>query len=134
MRRLVLVALVCGSAVAQTVDPLLNSFSRRPNVFTQQGGEALYRGICQACHMEGGQGASSGAGFFPDLRRNARLAAGAYPALVVLNGLHGMPPFGQQLDDSQVADVVNYVRTNFGNAYADAVTPHAVAALRGQRK
>jgi len=134
MKSLLLVALLCGSAAAQNSEPLLNSFSRRGNTFTQQGGEALYRTICQACHMEGGQGANSGAGFFPDLRRNPRLAAGAYPAVVVLNGLHGMPPFGHQLDDQQVADVVNYVRTNFSNAYPDAVTPQSVAALRGQRK
>ena len=33
-------------------------------------------------------------------------------------------------DDEQVASVLNYVRTNFGNRYRDVVTPGAVAARR----
>ena len=31
-----------------------------------------------------------------------------------------MPPIGGMMSDAQVADVVNYVRTHFGNAYPDA--------------
>jgi mono/diheme cytochrome c family protein len=34
------------------------------------------------------------------------------------------------LDDDQVAAVVNYVRTHFGNHYADVVTPAQVKAVR----
>jgi mono/diheme cytochrome c family protein len=49
---------------------------------------------------------------------------------VVLRGLNGMPAFGGMLDDRQVADVVNYVRTSFGNRYKDAVTAKDVAAAR----
>lgn len=30
-----------------------------------------------------------------------------------------MPPLGGLLDDEQVASVVNFIRTNFGNNYAD---------------
>lgn len=105
-------------------------FSPDSERFFQQGGENLYRSICQGCHMPQGQGAQ-GAGFYPALAQNARLAAGAYAVHVVLNGLHGMPPFGERLSDQQVADVVNYVRTHFGNGYSDAVTPEAV---QGQRR
>lgn len=47
-----------------------------------------------------------------------------------MNGLNGMPPFGHQLNDQQIADVVNYVRTHFGNQYADAVTAQSVTAMR----
>jgi mono/diheme cytochrome c family protein len=117
-----------------TNQQLAASFSNHPARFTQQGGETLYRSICQGCHMPAGEGAHSGAGFFPDLRKNQKLAAGAYPALVVLNGLHGMPPFGHQLDDQQVADVVNYIRSNFGNQYSDVLTPQAVSGLRPATK
>jgi len=113
---------------------LVASFSTSSARFTQQGGETLYRSICQGCHMPGGKGAHSGAGFFPDLRKNQKLAAGAYPALVVLNGLHGMPPFGHQLDDQQVADVVNYIRSEFGNQYSDVLTPQAVSGMRPATK
>ncbi|AEM42543.1 hypothetical protein, partial [Ketogulonicigenium vulgare] len=42
-----------------------------------------------------------------------------------------MPPLGALLDDQQVADVVNYIRTAFGNAFADpAATPEMVSAAR----
>jgi mono/diheme cytochrome c family protein len=41
-----------------------------------------------------------------------------------------MPPLGELMSDEQVADVVNYVRTHFGNDYPDAVLPAEVSALR----
>ncbi|WP_313312786.1 cytochrome c [Pulveribacter sp.] len=104
-------------------------FSPSSERFAQQGGERLYQSICQGCHMPQGQGAK-GAGFYPALAKNARLATGAYPTYVVLNGLHGMPPFAQRLDDQQIADVVNYVRTHFGNSYQDAVTAQDVKKQR----
>ncbi|WP_227001326.1 c-type cytochrome [Pulveribacter suum] len=104
-------------------------FSPSSERFVQQGGERLYQSICQGCHMPQGEGAK-GAGFYPALAKNGRMASGAYPTYVVLNGLHGMPPFAQRLDDQQVADVVNYVRTHFGNSYQDAVTPQDVKKQR----
>ena len=119
---------------AMTNQQLAGSFSTSAARFTQQGGETLYRSICQGCHMPDGEGAHSGAGFFPDLRKNQKLAAGAYPALVVLSGLHGMPPFGHQLDDQQVADVVNYIRSTFGNQYSDVLTPQVVSGMRPATK
>ena len=97
--------------------------------FPQTTGEALYRGICQGCHMPAGQGAV-GAGAYPALARNDHLAGGAYPALMVIAGHNAMPAFGEFLTDAQVAAVVNYVRSNFGNHYRDQITPEAVAALR----
>jgi len=105
------------------------SFSPNGERFVQQDGAGLYQAICQGCHMPQGQGAK-GAGFYPALANNARLASGAYPAYVVLAGLRGMPPFAGRLSDQQVAAVVNHVRTNFGNDYQDAVTPEAVEGLR----
>ena len=38
-----------------------------------------------------------------------------YPLTMVVNGRAGMPPFGDLLTDQQVAAVVNYVRSHFGN-------------------
>ena len=46
----------------------------------------------------------------------------AMPVQLVVNGRRGMPPFGDMMNDGQVAAVVNYVRTHFGNNYQDAVT------------
>jgi hypothetical protein len=41
-----------------------------------------------------------------------------------------MPDFGRALNDGQVAAVVNHIRSNFGNAYADRVSPDDVKAAR----
>jgi len=48
----------------------------------------------------------------------------------VVNGQRAMPSFGSYLSDDQVANVINYVRTHFGNHYKDAVSPAAVKAAR----
>jgi mono/diheme cytochrome c family protein len=63
-----------------------------------------------------------------------------FVAVTVLKGRNGMPPFGYpanggvksrptHLSDAQIADVVNYVRSHFGNSYKAEVTPAQVAAL-----
>lgn len=97
--------------------------------FSERSGAALYANICQACHMPDGKGAT-GAGTFPALAGDGKLATPGYPIAVVVNGLHGMPPVGEMMDDDQVAAVVNYVRTHFGNDYRDAVTAADVKAVR----
>jgi mono/diheme cytochrome c family protein len=130
----VILGLLVWFSAAQAQTPLAPTFSASHERVTQQGGEAIYRSVCQACHMPDGAGAKSGAGFFPALRGNPKLAASGYPAVVVLNGLHGMQPFGPWLDDQQVADVVNFVRANFGNQYSDNITPQAVAQMRSAAK
>jgi mono/diheme cytochrome c family protein len=95
----------------------------------QQGGEAIYKGICQDCHMPNAKGAV-GAGMYPALAGNSKLEAAGYPVAVVVNGRKSMPAFGGALNDQQIADVVNYVRTHFGNSYRDKVTPGEVKAAR----
>jgi mono/diheme cytochrome c family protein len=97
--------------------------------FDEQTGETLYAGICQGCHMPNAKGAV-GAGHYPALAGNPKLEAAGYPLSVVLHGLNGMPPVGEMLSDAQVAMVVNYVRTHFGNSYTDAVKLEDVKAMR----
>ena len=92
-------------------------------------GEETFMHVCAACHMPDAKGAV-GAGFYPALAGNPKLSAGTYPVYVVMKGLNGMPPLGEDMTDQQVADVVNYVRTHFGNHYRDAVQPADVSALR----
>jgi mono/diheme cytochrome c family protein len=98
-------------------------------MFAEQDGEGLYRGICQACHMSRGEGAS-GAGRYPPLANNPRLESAAYPVYNVLHGRDGMPGFAHYLSDEQVAAVVNYTRTHFGNCYQDKVSADDVRKLR----
>jgi mono/diheme cytochrome c family protein len=94
-----------------------------------QGGEAIYKEVCQGCHMPDAKGAS-GAGMYPALAANPKLASKAFPVFIVINGLKAMPSFGNLLSDRQIADVVGYTRTHFGNAYPEVVTPDDVKALR----
>ena len=97
--------------------------------FTMQGGEAVYRNVCQGCHMADAKGAT-GAGRYPALAGNPKLAEAGYVVTMVLNGHKGMPPFRGHFTNRQAADVVNYVRAHFGNRYKDQVKPADVQALR----
>jgi mono/diheme cytochrome c family protein len=97
--------------------------------FAEAGGEELYANVCQACHMPDGKGAI-GAGTYPSLAGDKNLEVGGYPLSIVVNGQRAMPPVGQLMNDNQVAAVVNYVRTHFGNNYQDAVTAADVKAVR----
>lgn len=98
-------------------------------VLTQQGGEAIYNSICAGCHMPDGQGAV-GAGAYPALADNANLEFAGYPIYVIIHGQKAMPALGEYLDDQQIADVVTYIRTHFGNSYTAPVTAQEVADSR----
>jgi mono/diheme cytochrome c family protein len=97
--------------------------------FTIQGGEAVYRGVCQGCHMADAKGAT-GAGNYPALASNSRLASAGFVLTMVMNGHKGMPPFRGHFTDQQIADVVNYIRSHFGNRYTSTVTAAVVQSLR----
>ncbi len=118
---LLLSGLLSGGANAQ--------LAGRPSTLPQQGGEAIYKGVCQDCHMPDARGAV-GAGMYPALARNSKLDTAGYPVAVVIHGQKAMPAFGDAFSDQQIADVVNYVRTHFGNAYKDDVTPADVKGAR----
>ncbi len=126
-------ALLAGFATPIHADEAPPPFSPRLSVFftpfAHRDGPTIYRAVCQACHMPDAKGAS-GAGSYPALAANPKLASAAYPALTVLRGRHGMPAFADYFDDAQVAAVVNYVRTHFDNHYADALTADDVKKLR----
>ena len=130
--------LVLGAAVAAVAladDSTFTSSAGVGNV----GGAEIYSQICQGCHMPAGEGAV-GAGHYPKLAGDVALTSWQYAALTVLSGRNGMPPFGLpanqvqetrtvHLSDAQVADVVNYIRSHFGNSYRGQVTASQVAAL-----
>jgi mono/diheme cytochrome c family protein len=125
--RIILSIIVLGAAASPVVTPAWAQFG--PQTLTQQGGEAIYKGVCQDCHMPDGKGAV-GAGMYPALAGNKKLAEPGYPISVVVGGLRSMPSFGKSFDDQQVADIVNYIRTHFGNHYTDKVTPEQVKTAR----
>lgn len=108
---------------------LPDTAGQRGGGFALQGGEAVYKGICQGCHMADAKG-WIGAGAYPALAGNAHLAGASYVTHIILKGQKGMPGFGDNLSDQQIADVVNFVRSHFGNGFKGEVRPVDVQGLR----
>lgn len=97
--------------------------------FVELSGEELFANVCQGCHMTDATGAI-GAGAYPSLAGNRNLESAGYPVYLVVNGRRAMPPFRDMMSDDQIAAVVNYVRTHFGNNYPDPVTARDVKDAR----
>ena len=129
----ILMALLMRAATvsAQAVAPdAPRTFAISPGYrFTETSGEALYNATCAGCHMPDGKGAQ-GAGHYPALADNPAVGAAPYIIINVLHGRKAMPSFGDEMNDDQVAAVVNYTRTHFGNRFAGDVTPSQVKDLR----
>jgi mono/diheme cytochrome c family protein len=102
-------------------------------------GHAVYENRCAACHQATGQGLP---GAFPPLAGSEFVLGEAERVVrIVLHGLSGpvtvkgqtfngaMPAWADQLSDAEIAAVLTYVRSSFGNA-APAVTSDVVAAQR----
>lgn len=105
-------------------------------------GSALYQTYCSACHAADGKGANNGA--FPPLAGSNWLKGSPERAIqVVLHGLEGeiavnrrqyalaMPPQGSALSDQQIADILSFVRSSWGNKEA-IVTSDLVTKGRQQ--
>jgi mono/diheme cytochrome c family protein len=102
-------------------------------------GGAIYRDQCSACHGIDGKGSDR---LFPSVA-NSSMARADDPSSViriVLRGARsvatdkeptapGMPSYGWQLDDAQVAAVLTYIRNSWDGA-APAVSSTDVARLR----
>jgi mono/diheme cytochrome c family protein len=132
--RLTVIAMLLSALSAAPVLALAaNDYGEDPlergNSFSFQGGQAIFTGVCQGCHMPDAKGAV-GAGMYPALAADKKLESAGYPVAVVTHGQKAMPPFGDMLDDKQIADVVNYVRVSFGNKYKDRVKPEDVKSQR----
>jgi mono/diheme cytochrome c family protein len=101
-------------------------------------GEEIYLKYCMACHQASASGV---AGTYPTLQKTDWVNGDKSRLIsLLLNGQQGeikvndqafrgvMPPH-QFLTDEQIAQVLTYVRSNFGNS-AGAVLPEEVAAIR----
>lgn len=136
IRRMAMLLLTAGTAAVTLAD---NTAFNATATLSDVSGEDIYRHICQGCHMPHGEGAI-GAGHYPKLAGSSTLASWQYVALTVIGGRNGMPAFSAaadqvwdgptvRLSDAQIADVVNYVRSHFGNTYKDRVSAAQVAKL-----
>jgi mono/diheme cytochrome c family protein len=107
------------------------------NVFAL--GEKIYADKCALCHGANGEGQLQ---HYPPLARNQSIEmdSAVNPIRIVLNGgfppgtmrnpePYGMPPFGQELNDTDAAAVVTYIRTAWGN-HGKPVTSREVNELR----
>ncbi|MGC1302855.1 MAG: cytochrome c [Caulobacteraceae bacterium] len=94
-------------------------------------GQALFAENCSACHQVTGKGVP---GAFPALAGDTFVQGPPQPvAATVLNGRGGMPTFRNDLSDAQIATVITYVRSAWGN-HAPAVDAATVARVRGVDK
>ncbi|ODS54874.1 MAG: hypothetical protein ABS36_10460 [Acidobacteria bacterium SCN 69-37] len=96
-----------------------------------EAGRTVFANLCVACHQSDGRGRD---GVAPTLvGSDLALAASGVTARIVLNGKEGsvglMPPLGQSLSDDQIAEVLTYVRRQWGNV-ASPVDPAAVREAR----
>ena len=103
-------------------------------------GRRLFTANCVACHQVTGQGVP---GQFPPLAGSELVVGTASNrlALILLHGLHGplelngtmydgaMPAWGARLKDEQIAAVLTFIRSEWGNA-AGPIDAQDVAALR----
>ncbi|HEY0198828.1 MAG TPA: cytochrome c [Rhodanobacter sp.] len=104
-----------------------------------QQGEKVYTQHCADCHGKDGNGV---AGIYPPLKGNssvtepsgvnavrAVLLGGFAPLTATHTRPYSMPPFAQQLSDSDVSAVVSYIRHGWTNS-ASAVKPEEVGKYR----
>lgn len=92
-----------------------------------EAGHALFIRKCSACHQATGLGVK---GAFPALKGDVLVQGDPGIAVAtVLKGRGGMPTFASVLKDTEIADILTYVRGAWGNA-ASAITSDFVAEVR----
>lgn len=90
-------------------------------------GAAIYAGKCASCHKADGKGG----GPFPGLAGNGAVNA-KDPTAVIAETVHGkglMPSYSGKLSSAEIAAVLTYVRTSWGNKGGE-VTEAQVAAVK----
>ncbi len=98
-------------------------FVSSPTPAARAAGNQVYREACAACHMENGEGLT---GVYPALANNALVSGDpANFVRVLLEGRGGMPSFAAELTDRELAEVITFVRRNWGNN-ASTVTPRFI--------
>ena len=94
-------------------------------------GKTLYAKNCAACHQATGRGIP---GAFPALVGSPVVnSATGEASEVLLKGRGGMPDFSGSLDDADIAAVLTYARTSWGNR-APPVSGAYVQAQRAALK
>jgi mono/diheme cytochrome c family protein len=117
---------------ANRTEPPQPMLATRPDLVA---GQTIYMDNCAQCHQSKGVGIP---GLIPNLAGNRAVQA-AKPNDVIMAVLRGvpsdghyiaMPSFAGALSDQNVADVVNYVRSGWGNQGPTDASPSIVASMR----
>lgn len=119
----------------QKVDTVSAPKAPKPvSVAEKTSGKQIYADHCESCHGADGRGVN---GIAPSLV-GAGSTAGAQPQTAIRSVLQGfapagqwgvMPSFARVFNADQVSDVVNYVRTAWGNNGGGRVNPSLVTSL-----
>jgi mono/diheme cytochrome c family protein len=131
---LCIAASVAGSAIGEVPKAEASSYSPSQ-------GQTLYAANCSTCHQAGGLGLP---GTFPPLKGSAvvNMDGATKHIRLVLNGSQGgraggvlypsaMPPFAGVLSDVEIANIIDFERSSWGN-HGKLVTAAQVAAERGK--
>ena len=87
-------------------------------------GQTIFAQSCAGCHGGEGQGGTG-----PRLAGNARVGDAPHLVRVITQGIGYMPAVGANFSNRQLAAVITYVRTSFGNNFG-AVSEQQVAQVR----
>ncbi len=110
-----------------------------PGPSSMQRGQKIYEQTCLPCHQADAGGVP---GMTPPLQKSSYVQGPAPKVIgIVLNGLNDgveidgesysnpMPPFSTALKDQDIADVLTYVRSHFGNK-ASSISVTQVSQIR----
>jgi nitrite reductase (NO-forming) len=136
MNKVITTALVLTAGI--TFFSFKQSASTRNCVAT---GKEIYEAQCMSCHMDQGQGLE---GVYPPLAKSDYLADKDRLVKVIRKGMRGPITVngvqydgemtGFELTDQETADVINYIRTSWGNKHAAVKATDVPAALNKPSK
>jgi mono/diheme cytochrome c family protein len=133
--------LIAWEGKAGFVAPVVARSLTEPEQASFQRGKDLYPLVCGACHQPHGKGQE---GLAPPLvdsewsvgseGRLIRIALHGLRDAITVKGVTwnlAMPAFAEALNDEQVADLLTYIRREWGHT-ADPVRPEAVTTIRAE--
>ncbi|GAB4048060.1 c-type cytochrome [Spirosoma litoris] len=138
-RTLILALFALSAANAQTKKPPVKAPPKPAVAAIKAPGQVIYEQNCLTCHQTNGSGVPN---LNPPLRGTDWVLGDKTRLInVLLKGLQGQEIEGDMYDnampahdfltDVQIADVLTYIRSSFGNK-ADAITADEVKTARGK--
>lgn len=135
-----LACLSLSASYAQTSKPTAKPASTSALTAAKLPGQAIFEQNCLTCHQANGSGVPN---LNPSLRGTDWVVGDKTRLInVLLKGLQGQEIEGEMYDnvmpahdflnDTQIADVLTYIRSSFGNK-ADAVKAEEVKAVRSKK-